>query len=221
MSMLTPPGMGGKRYRVTGDVYPRMRRPRRRRRILAGLATVALLGLLGYGTLQLVDVFTQNSSDAQVTAATGDAPGPASGPRARETNPATGQSGQCRPGKLPEPEKITVNVYNATIRTGLAQRIADTLESRGFRIGDVDNAPQDLDGKVTGPGLLLGPPADTSGALTVLGAHLTGAESREADRGSGAAPRTVDLVLGRGFRSLTAPSDAARRLADRAARNGC
>lgn len=27
MSMLTPPGMGGK-YRITGDKYPRMRRPR-------------------------------------------------------------------------------------------------------------------------------------------------------------------------------------------------
>ncbi len=45
MSMLTPPGMGGK-YRITGDAFPRMRRPRKRRRlVLAGVGAVVALGL--------------------------------------------------------------------------------------------------------------------------------------------------------------------------------
>jgi len=58
MSMLTPPGMGGK-YRITGDKYPRMRPHRRRGRLaLALVASVAALGLVGWGTLQLIDVFT-------------------------------------------------------------------------------------------------------------------------------------------------------------------
>jgi hypothetical protein len=38
MSMLTPPGMGGK-YRITGDKYPRMRRPRRRGRLVFDVFT--------------------------------------------------------------------------------------------------------------------------------------------------------------------------------------
>ncbi|KUJ64185.1 hypothetical protein ACZ90_60425 [Streptomyces albus subsp. albus] len=38
--------MGGK-YRITGDAYPRMRRPRHRRRlVLAGIGAVVVLGLV-------------------------------------------------------------------------------------------------------------------------------------------------------------------------------
>ncbi|KJY47460.1 membrane protein, partial [Streptomyces sp. NRRL S-444] len=54
--------MGGK-YRVTGAAYPRMSRPRRRRRIvLTLLGAVVGLALLGYGTLQLMNVFRGGSS---------------------------------------------------------------------------------------------------------------------------------------------------------------
>ncbi|MFJ1829280.1 LytR family transcriptional regulator, partial [Streptomyces sp. NPDC088178] len=59
--------MGGK-YRITGDKYPRMRRPRRRGKlILAATASVVALGLAGWGTLQLIDVFT--GGDRQASAA--------------------------------------------------------------------------------------------------------------------------------------------------------
>ncbi|RWZ73011.1 LytR family transcriptional regulator, partial [Streptomyces albidoflavus] len=62
MSMLTPPGMGGK-YRITGDKYPRMRRTGGRRKlVLAATGGVLALGLLGWGTFQLVDVFTGGST---------------------------------------------------------------------------------------------------------------------------------------------------------------
>src|SRR5690606_1670617 len=64
MSMLTPPGMGGQ-YRITGDRYPRMRRPRRRGRLVAlTVVSVAVLGVGGWGTLQLIDVFTGGGDSA-------------------------------------------------------------------------------------------------------------------------------------------------------------
>src|SRR4051794_25655279 len=124
MSMLTPPGMGGK-YRVTGDKYPRMRRPRRRSRIvLAALVAVVALGLAGWGTLQLIHVFTGDG----------------------EQNTAPGRKPACNPPPppataLPKPGQIRVNVYNATPRGGLAKSTADELKKRGFLIGKVGNAP--------------------------------------------------------------------------------
>ena len=93
MSMLTPPGMGGK-YRITGDKYPRMRRTRGRRRIvLAVVASVVALGLIGWGTLQLIDVFTGGGDKASAAGATGDCRTKTSArPRSRE-DPA-----EARPG---------------------------------------------------------------------------------------------------------------------------
>ncbi|RMI39813.1 LytR C-terminal domain-containing protein [Streptomyces triticirhizae] len=222
MSMLTPPGMGGKKFRVTGDRYPRMRRPRHRRRVLAVLGSVAALGLLGFGTLQLVDVFT---SDGSASAA----------PQAK---PATGQDDACEPAseaaagvELPEPAAVTVNIYNATTRTGLAQDTADALAERGFTIGEVTNAPEDLDGTVEAPGLLLGTEAaNESGAVDLLTTQLAGAETGEAEpitppadpedaedpeAPPAADPATsVDLVLGDGFTELTSADEAEALLAE-------
>ncbi|RKN37546.1 LytR family transcriptional regulator [Streptomyces hoynatensis] len=196
--------MGGKKFRVTGDVYPRMRPPRRRRRaILAALTTLVLLGLLGYGTLELVDVFSgdEDSSEARAgqVAEKQDCPG---APPAR--------------ADLPEPSAITVNVYNATQRQGLAQDTADALAERGFTIGEVANAPASLDGKVSAPALLLGgAAAERSGALTVLGTQLEGADTGAPQPGGhGDEPDTVDFVIGDGFTRLSPAGESARRLAE-------
>src|SRR3712207_8090848 len=48
----------------------------------------------------------------------------------------------------PEPGRITVNVFNATPRSGLAKQTADELKKRGFKIGDVGNASKEFDKKV-------------------------------------------------------------------------
>ncbi|MFJ7151244.1 LytR C-terminal domain-containing protein [Streptomyces sp. NPDC100445] len=193
MSMLTPPGMGG-RYRITGDTYPRMRPPRRRVRLVAVVvASAAVLGAAGWGTSQLIDVF--------------------SGDR----NPAAGSAADCRlkaaaaPAArvraLPAPGRITVNVYNATRRTGLAKDTADQLRRRGFRIGAVGNAPQKLDKKVKGTGLLLGPAAARDTSLRVLGTQLAGADLRTETGRKGA---DLDLVIGDAFKGLTRQADADR-----------
>ncbi|WP_156727935.1 LytR C-terminal domain-containing protein [Streptomyces apocyni] len=199
MSMLTPPGMGGE-YRITGDKYPRMRRNRRRRRVvLALVASVAALGVAGWGTLQLIDVFSGDDDQGRTVAADK----PDCGPTA--TADATAA---VAPKALPKPDQITVNVLNATPRGGLAKETADELAKRGFAIGKVDNAPAKYDKKVKGTGLLLGAESAKDSALPVLGTQLAGAEQRTDGRKS----KDVDLLIGSGFKKLATKKDAATAL---------
>ncbi|MET9292265.1 LytR C-terminal domain-containing protein [Streptomyces sp. NPDC003077] len=199
MSMLTPPGMGGKKYRVTGDRYPRLRRPRHRRRIvLAIVGAVCALALAGWGTLQLIDVFD----------------GKESAPRASHKKECRQVAGgnAARPATvrpLPRPADITVNVLNATPRGGLAKATADELRKRGFKVGKVGNAPAALDKKVKGTGVLLGPAAAREGALKVLGTQLAGAEPRT----DGHAGADIDLIIGDTFKELVKRPDADKALA--------
>ncbi|OII60906.1 hypothetical protein BJP40_08620 [Streptomyces sp. CC53] len=191
MSMLTPPGMGGK-YRVTGTTYPRMRRPRRRGRIaVAGIAAAAALGLAGWGTVQLIDVFGGDS--------TGTARRPTAGSTCKAASPSP-----VAAVALPRPAQITVNVYNATPRSGLAKATADELKKRGFTVGKIGNAPAVYDKKVAGPGILLGAPPAAKGAFPVLGTQLKGVETKTDTRETA----DVDLIIGSGFTTLATPSDA-------------
>ncbi|MEU7581893.1 LytR C-terminal domain-containing protein [Streptomyces sp. NPDC041068] len=201
MSMLTPPGMGGK-YRITGDKYPRMRRPRGRRRIvLAIIASTAAVGLIGWGTLQLIDVFTGGDKASAASPA----------PDCDRKASASAEASQTRskPKPLPKPGQITVNVFNATPRGGLAKDTADELKKRGFAIGKVGNATKAFDKKVKGTGILLGARSATGTALPVLGTQLAGAEHRTDGRKGG----EVDLILGDKFRNLAKKKDADTALA--------
>ncbi|MGW6057134.1 LytR C-terminal domain-containing protein [Streptomyces sp. NPDC055189] len=200
MSMLTPPGMGGK-YRITGSKYPRMRRNRGRRRlVLAVVASVVAVGLIGWGTLQLIDVFT-GGDKATAASSRGDcaAKQSGSGPSAKPAAPKA----------LPKPGEVKVNVFNATPRGGLAKDVAAELKKRGFTVGKVDNAPKEYDKKVKGTGILLGPKSATETALPVLGTQLAGAESRTDARKGG----EVDLILGTKFKDLAKKEDADKALA--------
>lgn len=193
MSMLTPPGMGGK-YRVTGNAYPRMRRPRHRRRlVLAAVAAVVALGLAGWGTLQLIDVFT--GGDEKAVAADHKK-------KCASAEPTTA----AKP--LPKPAGIKVNVYNATPRSGLAKAAADELKKRGFAIGKVGNAPAAYDKKVPGPGVLLGAPTAADSSFTVLGTQLPGSVHKTDARKTA----DVDLILGTKFKAFNTPQAAATAL---------
>ncbi|WP_077801301.1 LytR C-terminal domain-containing protein [Streptomyces sp. JHA26] len=185
--------MGGQ-YKITGDKYPRMRPARRRGRLaLAGVACAAVLGALGWGTLQLIDVFTGGGAASAAGAAADCRVAPA---RASASPAAVA---------VPKPAQVTVNVLNATTRKGLAQQTADELKKRGFRIGDVGNAPAEFDKKVAGSGVLLGPTAALKGSLPVLGTQLPAAERRTDAARKGA---TVDLIIGDGFKGLAKQADA-------------
>ncbi|MEU2895374.1 LytR C-terminal domain-containing protein [Streptomyces sp. NPDC001273] len=187
--------MGGQ-YRITGDRYPRMRRPRRRGKLVAlTVASVAVLGVGGWGTLQLIDVFTGGGDSASAV-----------GTKAACAAKATPAAA---PKALPVPGTITVNVLNATTRGGLAQKTADELKKRGFKIGEVANATKEYDKKVKGAGVLLGPATALDSSLPVLGTQLAGAERRTDPARKGA---VLDLIIGDGFRELTKKADADRAL---------
>lgn len=223
MSMLTPPGMGGK-YRITGDKYPRMRPHRRRGRLaVVVVGCGAVLGVAGWGTLQLIDVFTGGGGTA--TAASGCSKtttkaGPAASASASAatsggTGTGAGTTAGARtgagagPGAVPKPAQITVNVFNATTRSGLAKTTADELKKRGFRIGEVGNAAKQYDKKVTGTGVLLGPASSLNTSLPVLATQLGTAERRTDAARKGT---TVDLIIGNGFKALTSRPEAAKAL---------
>lgn len=220
MSMLTPPGMGGK-YRVTGTAYPRMSRKRSRRRIvLAVLGSVLALALVGYGALQLIGVF-RGDSPKRNTAAGADCATPTPGAAATNgvknaagnsarNGPAAASPAAAKPAVvLPKPADITVNVYNATPRAGLAKAVGDELRSRGFTIGKVGNAPADFDKKVPGTGILVGAPATDKAVFAVLGTQLAGT-TQQNDAREGA---DVDLILGDAFKALAPKADADKALA--------
>ena len=189
MSMLTPPGMGGK-YRITGDRYPRMRRPRNRRRIMAAaIGAVAAFALLGWGTVQLIDVFTGGGKATAAGRKADCKPRPA-------TTPA--------PVALPKTSTITVNVYNATPRSGLAKKTADELKKRGFKIGKIGNAPAAYDKKVKGSGLVLGADAAADDPrFRMLGLQLAGTAVKSDDRKG----KDIDLIIGNGFKKLAPEKD--------------
>lgn len=213
MSMLTPPGMG-RQYRIKGDKYPRMRRPRRRGRLVAvTVASAAAVGLIGWGTLQLIDVFTGGGGKASAAGAKSDC-----ATRATPSPIAT--------AALPKPGGITVNVFNATTRSGLAKQTADELKKRGFKIGDVGNATKEFDKKVKGTALLLGPAASLNTSLPVLATQLGTAERRTDAARKNA---TVDLIIGDKFKELAKKADADKALTalakprptPGASKNGC
>ncbi|MBT1092894.1 LytR C-terminal domain-containing protein [Streptomyces sp. Tu102] len=188
--------MGGQ-YRIKGDKYPRLRRRRRRGRfVVLAVVSVTALGVAGWGTLQLVDVFTGGGGEASAAGPKSDC-----GTRATPSPEAT--------APLPKPAGITVNVLNATTRSGLAKQTADELKKRGFKIGDVGNATKDYDKKVKGTGLLLGPAASLNTSLPVLATQLATAERRTDATRKGA---TVDLIIGDRFKELTKKPEAEKAL---------
>ncbi|MFW5470800.1 LytR C-terminal domain-containing protein [Knoellia sp. CPCC 206435] len=117
--------------------------------------------------------------------------------------PAATDEAGCRPydPKVPTPATTTVNVYNATTRSGLAARTANELRGRGYLIGEVSNDP--LDRTVAGPAEVRFGPEGASRAKLLLPLGGKGT-TQLADKRKGA---VVDLVVGAKFTTLApAPS---------------
>jgi hypothetical protein len=97
------------------------------------------------------------------------------------------------------PGAVTVNVYNATNRDGLARSVAKSLRIQGFNIGLIANDP--LGKRIVGVGEVRHGPLGTAGAI-LAAKRLPGAkvvlDKRTDD--------SVDLVLGNRFSALRAPA---------------
>lgn len=212
MSMLTPQGLKGKQYRVTGNAYPRLGRPpKRSRKVVAALAALLALALIGLGGVQLYDIFRGKDKNAAAQACAAPsgkalaAPTPGASPGAPA---ASGAPAAVDPHAVPQPSAVTVNVYNATTKAGLAGRTADELKKRGFVIGKVGNAPAELDKKVPGTAQVIAGPTG-AGAGTLVGSQIAGA-TVTADARTDA---SVDFVIGDSYNALLDETQAAAALA--------
>ena len=96
---------------------------------------------------------------------------------------------------LPSPKKVTIRVLNATIRQGLARKVADELSDRGFTIDDVAN--DEVVRKQTGVAELRYGPKGRQQAL-LLQYYLPGAKLVPDDRKG----KIVDVALGESFKDV-------------------
>jgi hypothetical protein len=116
-------------------------------------------------------------------------------------------------GDVVRPRDITVSVYNAGTRTGLAGQTMSELEARGFIAGDVGNAPADL-ADVRFVRVLAATRSDPAARLVALQfGPNTLVEAVKEDLGPG-----VEVIVSDGFLGLV---DAPDRIKARAAGSGC
>lgn len=121
-----------------------------------------------------------------------------------------GSSGTAKPPAspkpLPSPSTITVDVFNATDRQGLAKTTAKQLEQRGFVIGDIANDP--VGDPINGTAVVRYGPKGKAQAK-VVAAQVPSSKLVNDKR----VDRTVSLALGDGFDGLATPAQAAAALA--------
>lgn len=185
---------------------------RRRRRGRA--LSVLLVGILALVGGAAVGWSLTNHDPATATPpSTSGCPTPSA---SASTEPSPGASGSpvtsasakppASPKPLPSPSTITVDVFNATDRQGLAKTTAKQLEGRGFVIGDIANDP--VDKPITGSAQVRYGPKGKSQAKVVAAQvpQSTLVNDKRADR-------TVSLALGDGYTGLATPEQAAAALA--------
>ena len=120
----------------------------------------------------------------------------------------------AKAGAVPKPSDITVNVYNATDRDGLAAKTAADVRERGFDVATVTNDP--LQRTVTGPAEVRYGKAGAAKAKVVLGL-VKGAKPVKDAR----TDASVDLVVGEKFTALVKPAKPAPAPAGKATTPAC
>jgi hypothetical protein len=125
---------------------------------------------------------------------------------------ATGCAEGLAEGELVRTTDVTVSVYNAGTRSGLAGRTQEELLARGFLPGDLGNAPEDV-GDVRRV-VVLAPNSDDPAAMLVARqfGKRTAVQEHD-DIGSG-----VEVVVGDRYRGL---AKAPRRMRAQADGSGC
>lgn len=125
------------------------------------------------------------------------------------------QATPCPQQRAIDPVLVTVNVYNATARVGLARGVAAELQARGFRVATITN---DRSGQVvTGVAVVRHGAVGRLAAQTVA-AQLVG-QFTVVDDGRG--DRTVDLVIGPAYAALKPRPEASKAIAPIPTPEGC
>jgi hypothetical protein len=183
---------------------------RRRGTIRGPLTGLILVGIVMYGAYWGWQ--SAFGEDATTTPAVGcptsTVTSTATGTTGAATTAATGSAGSTTgapatttPSGPPvlQPQNVTVNVYNATDRPGLAANTASALRARSFTIGDVANDP--LSRTIAGVAEIRAGRADEPAVLLLI-QHVPGAVVVADGRTDG----TVDLVTGDAFVRLGDPA---------------
>ncbi|MFE2721937.1 LytR C-terminal domain-containing protein [Kitasatospora sp. NPDC059327] len=201
--MLTPQGLKGKQYRVTGNAYPRLGRPpKKSRKVMALIGSLLALALIALGGVQLYDIFTGKGKNASAQACATPSGKPLAAPTPTPDTPAGD------PHAIPQPAGFKLNVFNATTKSGLAGRTADEFTKRGFTVDKKGNAPAELDKKVPGTAVVIAGPAG-AGAATLISSQIAGATVTTDAR----TDNTVDVVVGDSYNTLLDETQAAAALA--------
>jgi hypothetical protein len=98
--------------------------------------------------------------------------------------------------KVVKTTDVTINVYNATDRLGIAADVAKTLEKQGFKVDTIDNDP--LGKSIQSPGEIRSGPSGAGGAI-LAASRLPGAAVLKDERPDA----SVDLVLGSKYDHLS------------------
>jgi hypothetical protein len=98
--------------------------------------------------------------------------------------------------KVVKTTDVTINVYNATNRLGIAADVAKTLEKQGFKVDTIDNDP--LGKSIQSPGEIRSGPSGAGGAMLAAW-RLPGAAVLKDQRPDA----SVDLVLGNKYDHLS------------------
>lgn len=158
---------------------------RRRRRRRAAI-TLTLVALVMLGTFTYAAAYFQGWVGSRST-------------------PKPVASSACQPvapAKAVTPSAVMLNVYNSTDRTGLANSVAKSLRTLGFKVADVANDP--LGRPISGVGEIRHGPTGAA-AAALARTRLSGAKLVLDNR----TDSSVDLVLGTKFTALTVPPKVA------------
>ncbi len=133
----------------------------------------------------------------------------------RDANRASAEGG-CPEGfvpvrlTLPAEGEVTLNVYNATNRAGLANRIAENFANRGFQVLERGDYEPEDDEEIEGVAELRFGPQALGAARLVEAYFLNQATTvfdinREDD--------VVDVILGPEFQQLATPTEVSQSIA--------
>ncbi|GAB78592.1 LytR cell envelope-related transcriptional attenuator [Austwickia chelonae] len=178
---------------LDGRGYPSASTSQRRRSIiaLAALGSVLLIAFLT--AFSYIHGWFPSQSVAQPAAPTSKASAPSQPSEAPAPSSAPPSSPSCTPMT---PKKVTVNIFNATKRPGLAGTAAKTLKDQGFTVGKVSNDPKNK--KVEDSAEIRFGPSGAAKA-DFLVSRVTGAVKVQDDR----TDDTVDIALGEKYTSIS------------------